>query len=463
MSLERVALGLAVPGLMALGWLVLQLRRRIRFMEGLHLPVEKVFRDDAAEALRRRNAIFAKVFNLVPDTLTITRIADGTFVEVNQNWEELTGFTYEEAIGHTAAELGVWAVPEQRARIVESIQRTGEARRVDVTFRHKKGHLYYVVVSASVFEIDGEKYMMLAVKDVSEQRAAEQQIREVHQQLEDRVRQRTQSLAQANEELAQALESLRRTTDELVRSEKMAALGGLVSGIAHEINTPIGIGVTAASHLAERTQALTKVYEAGQLRREDLASYLATASESTEMMLANLRRAAELIRSFKLVAVDQTGEQDREFDLGDYLQEVIRSLSPQLNRSPARVVVSCLPGIRLYGNPGDLSQILTSLVMNSLTHAFDGRASGQIRIEVSESSDEVMLHVSDDGCGIAPEHLPHIFEPFYTTARGRGGAGLGLHIVYNLVTQRLRGSVHCTSTPGAGTSFEIRIPRRRPS
>lgn len=458
MTLERLALVIAALALLGLSLLVWHLRRRLQ--DGATLPAESVFKDDAADALRQRNAIFAKVFNLVPDTLTITRIADGKFVEVNQNWEELTGFTYEEAIGHTSAELGVWVIPEQRAGIIESIQRTGEARRVDVTFRHKKGHLYYVVVSAAVFEIDGEKYMMLAVKDVSEQRAAEQQIREINQQLEERVRQRTQSLAQANEELAQALESLKRTTDELVRSEKMAALGGLVAGVAHEINTPIGIGVTAASHLAEKTRSLARRYKADELRREDMEDYLELAGESTEMVLFNLQRAAELIRSFKQVAVDQSGGQMRRFYVKEYLQEVIRSLTPQIGRTGHAISVVCPEQLKITSLPGDFSQILTNLVMNSVIHGFEGIEAGHIRIEVSEDGGRLLLRYTDDGKGIAPEHLPHIFEPFFTTRRGQGGSGLGLHVVYNIVTQSLGGRIDCASTPGKGVVFEIRIPTR---
>ena len=180
--------------------------------------MDALFSTEAEEALRKRNAIFAKVFNLVPDTLTITRIADGRFVEVNHNWEALTGFTREEAIGHTSAELGVWVLPEQRSRLIGILQREGEVRDFAVTFKHKQGHQFYTKVSASTFESDGERYMMLAVQDVTAQRAAEQEIRgHSTSNWKQRVQQRTLKLEQANAELAATLETLRRAKDELVQ------------------------------------------------------------------------------------------------------------------------------------------------------------------------------------------------------------------------------------------------------
>ena len=425
------------------------------------LTLEAVFNTDNEAALHKRNAIYAQVFNLVPDTLTLTRIADGKFVQVNQNWEALTGFTREETIGHTSAELGLWVEPTQRARLIETFKRDGAVRDFDVTFRHKQGHLYYLKVAVSLFQFDGETYMLGAFQDVTAKRAVDLALQELNLQLEERVHQRTQSLEKSNSELAAALDTLRMAKDDLVRSEKMAALGSLVAGVAHEINTPIGICVTATSHVKEQVEGLAHRLRGGSLSRRQMDDFLLAAAEATSLIESHLRRASELIRSFKLVAVDQTGEQDREFDLGDYLQEVMRSLRPQLSRSPAQVAISCPPGIRLYGNPGNFSQIITNFVMNSLLHAFEGRASGQIRIDVSASPDDVILVYADDGLGIASEHLPHIFDPFFTTRRGSGGSGLGLPIVYNLVTQSLGGSIRCISSPGEGASFEIRFPCRR--
>jgi signal transduction histidine kinase len=279
------------------------------------------------------------------------------------------------------------------------------------------------------------------------------------QKLRHSLQQRSTELQAANEKLRHSLDDLSRTQKHLVQTEKMAALGGLVAGIAHEINTPVGIGVTAASLLDDKVKALAARYESGAMSREDLSNFLSTAGESASMVLANLRRAAELIRSFKQVAVDQTGGKRRKFYLKEYLQEVIRSLSPQLGPTHHSVSLSCPQELLISSNPGDYSQVITNLVMNSLFHGFEGIEAGHIQIVVSEQDDGLLLRYSDDGRGISEEHLPHVFEPFYTTKRGQGGSGLGLHVIYNIVTQGLGGSISCSSTPGQGVVFYIRIPR----
>jgi signal transduction histidine kinase len=177
------------------------------------------------------------------------------------------------------------------------------------------------------------------------------------------------------------------------------------------------------------------------------------------MVLSNLYRAAELIRSFKQIAVDQTGGHRRRFYLKEYLQDVILSLRPQLGGTRHPVSLSCPDELVLYSHPGSFAQIITNLVMNSLTHGFEGRDAGHIAIQVSEMPDYIQLRYSDDGSGIAADVLPHIFEPFYTTKRGSGGSGLGLLVIYNIITQSLSGSISCSSTPGQGVLFDIRIPR----
>lgn len=287
----------------------------------------------------------------------------------------------------------------------------------------------------------------------------EQSLREVNATLEQRVSQRTAELEASNAKLTHTVAELSKAQNHLVQTEKMAALGGLVAGVAHEINTPVGISVTAASHLVEEVRILNRRFQAGTLTRADMETFAATATESSALILTNLQRAAELIKSFKQVAVDQSGGHYRRFNLKDYLQEVIRSLSPQFRRTGYDISLSCPDPLFLFGDPGDFSQIITNLVMNSLAHGFEGLDAGHIRIDVGESGADLLLRYSDDGRGIAPEHLSHIFEPFYTTKRGKGGSGLGLHVIYNIVSQGLGGSITCSSTPGQGVLFEIRIPR----
>ncbi|BAI71319.1 hypothetical protein AZL_006810 [Azospirillum sp. B510] len=264
----------------------------------------------------------------------------------------------------------------------------------------------------------------------------------------------------AMQELERAYADLKETQANLVQAEKMASLALLVAGVAHEINTPIGIAFSCATHLSGRTGQLAETFERGTMRKSELAAYVATASEASRLIEQNLTRAAELIQSFKRVAVDQTSEERRRFDLLAYLDEVVTSLGPTLRKSPHRVAIACSPGIVLDSFPGALSQVMTNLVMNALTHAFPQDCNGHIVIDVDELSEgEVEIRFSDDGVGIAAENLPKVFEPFFTTRRGTGGSGLGLHIVFNLVTQSLGGRISVDSVPGDGTTFTLRIPK----
>jgi len=264
----------------------------------------------------------------------------------------------------------------------------------------------------------------------------------------------------AMQELERAYADLKETQANLVQAEKMASLALLVAGVAHEINTPIGIAFGCATHLSGRTGSLTEAFERGTMKKSELAAYVATASESSRLIEQNLTRAAELIQSFKRVAVDQTSEERRRFDLLAYLEEVVTSLGPTLRKSRHRVAIACSPGILMDSFPGALSQVVTNLVMNALTHAFPADSKGHMVIDVDEAAEgEVEIRFADDGVGIAAENLPKVFEPFFTTRRGSGGSGLGLHIVFNLVTQSLGGRISVDSVPGDGTTFTLRIPK----
>lgn len=262
----------------------------------------------------------------------------------------------------------------------------------------------------------------------------------------------------ANNRLASTLAELRRMQAQLVQSEKMASLGALVAGVAHEINTPVGVGVTAASTLAARAAQIREQYETNSLRRTELARFLDVANESSGILLRNLQRAADLISSFKRVAVDQSSDERRRFELKSYIEETLRSLAPKYSKLGHRVTVDCPEGLELDSYPGVLAQIFTNLVSNSLMHAFDSQRDGEMRIEAWRDGDDVVMRYSDNGAGIAPEHLPHIFDPFFTTKRGAGGSGLGLHIVYNLVAQKLGGTIGVESEPGCGATFLLRFP-----
>ncbi|MGI6092244.1 MAG: hypothetical protein GX348_04900 [Veillonellaceae bacterium] len=283
---------------------------------------------------------------------------------------------------------------------------------------------------------------------------AEREIKQLNQALESRVLE----FEAANSDLQQTLAKLQETQEHLIQQEKLASLGSLVAGIAHEINTPIGSGVTAASYLEQETNAIVKQFKANALRRSELDSYLAASNEAIKIILINLRRASELISSFKKVAIDRSSDAKQFFNIKKYIGAVILSLRPQLKKANHHIIVKCDDYINLNSYPGDFSHIITNLIINTLVHAYPSGNQGTITIDVSHQNDKLTLIYSDDGIGIPENHLPKIFEPFFTTRRGNGGTGLGLNIIYNIVTQNLKGSISCTSRPNQGTSFTITIP-----
>jgi PAS domain S-box-containing protein len=267
----------------------------------------------------------------------------------------------------------------------------------------------------------------------------------------------------AKEEAERALQDLKEAQVQLIQAEKMAALGSLVAGVTHEINTPVGIALTGASLLAEKTRALRHLFEAGALRRGDFAEFIDIADEATQLMLLNIERATRLIQSFKQIAVDQASEERRVFELNTYIHEILRSLGMRIRRSGHTVAVHCPDDLTIDSYPGAFSQILTNFVINSLLHGYDPGVRGRLTVTVTAMDGEVELVYADDGRGIPSELHGKVFEPFFTTSRDRGGSGLGLNIVYTLVMRTLRGRLRLDSAPGAGTAFTLRFPRVTPA
>jgi signal transduction histidine kinase len=289
---------------------------------------------------------------------------------------------------------------------------------------------------------------------LSEIETRDGEVRLAKVQLQDQVEQTTL----AYNEQQQTMQRLKDTQRQLVQTEKMASLGGLVAGVAHEINTPVGVGVTAASTLKSRTKDFQESFENKSLTTTGLKQYIEMATLSSRMILTNLERAAELIRSFKQVAVDQTSAEHREFELAGYLNEVLLSLGPKLKATKHVVEVNCPSGIMVDSYPGAFAQIMTNLIMNTLIHGFEHKEEGKITINVSLKEGEIHLHYEDDGVGVSVENQAKIFDPFYTTKRGFGGSGLGLHVVYNLVTHTLKGHITMNSKPGEFLAYDITFP-----
>ncbi|WP_307719779.1 GAF domain-containing sensor histidine kinase [Massilia sp. YMA4] len=273
------------------------------------------------------------------------------------------------------------------------------------------------------------------------------------------IRRAKASLEEQNAALNSALQQLQAAQSELVRQEKLASLGRLVAGVAHEINTPLGICVTATSHLVQELKLVKEDLAAGQLDEEGLNGFFDTVDQSLRIMTTNTQRAAALVRSFKQVAVDQSSDNIRNFNLAKYLDEVLLSLQPKLKGKPVKVEVNCPADIQLDSFPGAVSQIVTNMVVNSLVHGFDDDHGGTIRITGKLDGDHVQFDYSDDGIGMDQATLAQLFDPFFTTKRGSGGSGLGAHILYNLVTGPLGGTIKVHSAPGMGLHYQLRFPR----
>lgn len=269
-----------------------------------------------------------------------------------------------------------------------------------------------------------------------------------------------QSLVTANERLREAQATL-------VQSEKMAALGALVAGVAHEINTPIGSALTAATAFADRARQFQAIAGGGSIRRQDIDRFVDSALQVSGFMQVNIRRASELISSFKQIAVDQTSDQRRRFRMAQCLDDVFHSLQPRMRKASVAYHLDCPEELELDSYPGAIAQVLTNLVMNALVHAFaksDGRIAVTVAPVAGGAPDAAALEliVADDGCGIPAEIRPRVFDPFFTTRRGLGGSGLGLHIVYNLVTQRLGGTIQVEERAGGGALFRMGMPLTAP-
>jgi two-component system, NtrC family, sensor kinase len=270
--------------------------------------------------------------------------------------------------------------------------------------------------------------------------------------LERAVHERTERLEQQNAALLEA-------QSELVRQEKLASLGRLVAGVAHEINTPLGICVTATSHLVEELKLTRQELDAGELTEETLATFFDVVDQSLRIMTTNTQRAAALVRSFKQVAVDQSSDDLRTFNLNAYLNEVLLSLQPKLKGRPVKVDLQCPPDLVLDSFPGAVSQIVTNMVVNSLVHGYERDQKGTITMRVAQDGDMVSFDYADDGAGMDEDTLSKLFDPFFTTKRGNGGSGLGAHILYNLATGALGGTVRAESEPGKGLRYHLRFPR----
>jgi len=374
---------------------------------------------------------------------------DAKIVYANAAAERSLGYTREELIGRTIHEVDCDFPPEAWPPHVEEL-RTKQSLRFESRHRAKDGRIVPVEVTCNYFERDGGYFSFAFNRDISERRKAEAELAGYREHLEELIERRTAELQRAMAELLQA--------------EKLAALGQLVAGVAHELNTPLGNVRTVASSFAETVREFLSAVTGGALRRSQLDAFVDRTREASALLESNASRAAELIEQFKQVAVDQTSVRRRRFDLGQVVDELLVAMQPQFRHGAVRLELDIPKGIEMDSYPGPLGQVVANIVGNALTHAYEPGEAGVIRISVREpDGGSVLLSCADDGKGMPPEVRKRAFEPFYTTKLGGGGSGLGLYIAHNLVTTVLGGSITVLPAPDRGALFEISLPRKAPT
>jgi PAS domain S-box-containing protein len=391
----------------------------------------------------------------------------------NQGCEKLTGISRNDVLGTTDVWRAFYPAPRPTMAdlvvsnsIDETVQKyyqkfshstliPGAFEAEDFFPQAGEGGRWLYFTAAPLHDSDGRLTGAIeTLQDVTERRRAEKA-------LEDR----TQALEKAYSELGVVLKNLQTTQDELVRSEKLAALGSMVAGVAHELNTPIGNSLITATHVMEASTKMDDAMKTG-LRRSMFENYMADIAQSGDILVRNLNKAAELVSSFKQVAVDQTSSQRREFGLAEVVSEIATMLAPTIRKTPYTLVQNIPDDIHLDSFPGPLGQILTNLINNAILHGFEGQDHGTITLAAvlaGEEGKHVTLSLSDDGRGIPEGVLPRIFDPFFTTKLGSGGSGLGLNIAHNMVTGILGGRIAVNSEVGKGTSFTITVPLNAPN
>jgi PAS domain S-box-containing protein len=373
---------------------------------------------------------------------------DCRYLQINQRLTEICGISVEDHLGRSVRDC-VPALADSVENIVRSIMQTGEpvtgievvGQRADQT-EERFWITYWHPLRGPTGEIVG---VNVAAEEITERKRAEAALRG------------------ARDAAEAALQNLRETQNSLIEAEKLAALGRLVAGVAHEINNPVGIALTVASSLERKSMAFASEAARGNLKRSSLNDFLEINRDASSQLVANLNHAAELIESFKQVAVDRSSSDQRIFDLGDLTEKVVMSLRPGLRERNLTLNVACQPDLTMTSYPGPYGQVLTNLFLNSVVHAFPEGNGGIVDIKVRAfDEDNVEVLFSDNGCGMSVDVRRQAFNPFFTTRRDQGGTGLGLHIVHNIVTNLLGGRINLDSEPGQGTKIQLILPRVAP-
>jgi PAS domain S-box-containing protein len=401
----------------------------------------------AEDAIAEGRRLLQQVIDTVPAVINV-KDKNLRYVLMNRYMAGIFGVEPADAIGRTTSDLmsryGAKKTDENDRRVLKAGKGLGF---YEEEYLDSAGNLrQWLVNKLPLFDADGAIESIVSVAlDIGERKRGEQEMRK------------------AKDAAEAALHNLRATQNSLIEAEKLAALGRLVAGVAHEVNNPVGISLTVASSLERKTALFTSEVARGDLRRSSLNEFLETSRDASSQLVANLNRAAELIQSFKQVAADRNYSDQRSFDLGDLTEQVVMSLRPGLRKHHLTLNVDCEPNLTMNSYPGPYGQVLTNLFLNAVAHAFPDGRPGEVHILVRESGkDNVEIIFSDNGCGMSLDVRRRAFDPFFTTRRDQGGTGLGLHIVYSIVTNRLGGRLDLDSEPGKGTQIQIILPKVAP-
>jgi PAS domain S-box-containing protein len=418
---------------------------------------------NTARAIDTAESKLAQLMTASPLPITVANFKSGVYVDMNPAWERFFQYKKSDALGKTSVDLGFWKDMRERQGWIDRFSSEGRVSGYEVTFLMRDGTSRMFMLSSERFVFGKEDCVLTMSVDITERRRLEHDLTTLNATLEERVATRTSELHTANVELSRTMQTLQRATDELVQSEKLAALGSLVAGISHELNTPLGNALVTTSAMKDAVSDLTRAMAEGSLKKSAFDGFLERFRAGTELTARSVERAVNLVASFKQVSVDQASERRRPFDVAQVVTEVIDTMRPNLKHKPFTIRLEATGGIIMDSFPGPLGQVLINLVSNAMTHAFEGRASGEILVGV-KASDGKLVHVSvsDDGCGIKPEHLAQIFDPFFTTKLGHGGSGLGLSISHRIVTRLLGGHITVHSVVGQGTRFDLELPVTAP-
>jgi PAS domain S-box-containing protein len=381
---------------------------------------------------------------------------DCRYLQINQRLTEICGISVEDHLGRSVRDC-VPALAEAVEAIVRSIMKTGEpVIGIEVAGQraNQVGERFWITYWHPLRSPSGEIVgVNVAAEEITERKRAEAALQESEREIRS-----------AKDAAEAALRNLRETQDSLIEAEKLAALGRLVAGVAHEINNPVGTSLTVASALERKTARFAAEFAQGNLKRSSLNKFLEISREASSQLVANLNHAAELIQSFKQVATDRNFSERRAFDLRELTEQVAMSLRPGLGKKNLTLNVECQPDLMMNSYPGPYGQALTNLFLNSVEHAFPDGKGGTIDIKVQASgNDNVEILFSDNGCGMSHGIRRKAFDPFFTTRRDQGGTGLGLHIVYSIVTNCLGGRLNLDSRPGEGTKVQLFLPRVAPA